>query len=83
MIKAERDRIIERCAAVIDQCNREGPFQAIAGAKRIRALKDESHAEGECTGKILNQTCSPDERRCGICGFEPDWRVNAERATGG
>lgn len=31
--------VIERCAAVVDQCNREGPYQAIAAAPRIRALK--------------------------------------------
>lgn len=30
---------IEAAAEVIDQCNKEGPYQAIAGAKRIRELK--------------------------------------------
>lgn len=30
---------IEAAANVIDQCNREGPYQAIAGARRIRELK--------------------------------------------
>lgn len=35
----DKDEVIERCAAVVDQCNREGPYEAIASAKRIRALK--------------------------------------------
>ena len=30
---------IERAAAVVDQCNREGPYNAIGAARRIRALK--------------------------------------------
>lgn len=30
---------IERAAEVVDQCNREGPYNAIGAAKRIRALK--------------------------------------------
>lgn len=30
---------IESAAEVIDQCNREGPYNAIGGAKRIRELK--------------------------------------------
>lgn len=30
---------IERAAAVVDQCNREGPYNAIGAAKRIRALQ--------------------------------------------
>ena len=29
---------IERAAEVVDQCNREGPYNAIAAASRIRAL---------------------------------------------
>ena len=29
---------IERAAAVVDQCNREGPYNAIGAASRIRAL---------------------------------------------
>jgi hypothetical protein len=36
---ADRNEIIEQCAAVVDQCNREGPYMAIAAAPRIRALK--------------------------------------------
>jgi len=36
----DRNEVIERCAAVVDQCNREGPYQAIAAAGRIRALLD-------------------------------------------
>jgi hypothetical protein len=35
----DRAEVIERCAAIVDQCNREGPYQAIASAPRIRALK--------------------------------------------
>lgn len=38
-IGADRNEIIERCAQVVDQANREGPYEAIASAKRIRALK--------------------------------------------
>jgi len=30
---------IERAADVVDQCNREGPYNAIGAASRIRALK--------------------------------------------
>ena len=30
---------IERAAAVVDQCNREGPYNAIGAAKRICALQ--------------------------------------------
>ena len=30
---------IERAAEVIDLCNREGPYNAIGAAKRIRALQ--------------------------------------------
>ena len=30
---------IERAADVVDQCNREGPYNAIGAAARIRALK--------------------------------------------
>lgn len=32
---------IERGASVVDQCNKEGPYNAIGAAKRIRALKVE------------------------------------------
>lgn len=30
---------IARAADVVDQCNREGPYNAIGAAERIRALK--------------------------------------------
>lgn len=30
---------IERAAEVVDRCNREGPYNAIGAASRIRALK--------------------------------------------
>jgi len=42
----DRDEVIERCAAVVDQCNREGPYEAIASAKRIRALKSAAIRSG-------------------------------------
>ena len=35
---SDRNEIIEMCARVVDQANREGPYQAIAAASRIRAL---------------------------------------------
>ena len=35
----ERDSVIEECARVVDQCNREGPYNAIGAASRIRSLK--------------------------------------------
>jgi hypothetical protein len=33
------DQIVEACASIVDECNREGPYQAIGAAGRIRALK--------------------------------------------
>jgi len=33
---------IERAAGVVDQCNREGPYNAIGAAQRIRALPVEA-----------------------------------------
>jgi hypothetical protein len=33
---------IERAASVVDQCNREGPYNAIGAASRIRALMVET-----------------------------------------
>ena len=36
---SDRNEVIEQCASVVDLCNREGPYQAIAAAPRIRALK--------------------------------------------
>jgi hypothetical protein len=30
---------IERAAEVVDQCNKEGPYNAIGAASRIRALR--------------------------------------------
>ena len=35
----DRNEVIERCAAVVDQCNRDGPYNAIGAAPLIRALK--------------------------------------------
>lgn len=32
---------LEMAAQILDQCNREGPYEAIGGAKRIRALIEE------------------------------------------
>lgn len=34
-----RSEALEEAATVVDQCNREGPYNAIGAAKRIRALK--------------------------------------------
>ena len=34
-----RSEALEEAAKVVDQCNREGPYNAIGAAKRIRALK--------------------------------------------
>lgn len=82
MTNKDRNAVIEECALVVDQCNREGPFNAIGAAKRIRALKvftDEPH----CVQQVLNQTCGLNPRKCEICGFEPNWRDNAIVATGG
>lgn len=86
MTKEERDAIIERCAAVVDQCNREGPYEAIGAAKRIRALKDEAMPEGFlCPGKLNNETCTLhiNPSKCLICGFVPDWRKRAVAAING
>jgi len=47
-VGCDRDEVIERCAAVVDQCNREGPYQAIAAAPRIRALKAAQRTPQEC-----------------------------------
>jgi hypothetical protein len=38
-VKTARERMRERCAQVVDQCNREGPYNAIGAASRIRALE--------------------------------------------
>jgi hypothetical protein len=38
-IHAARNKAIEECAKVVDQCNHEGPYNAIGAASRIRALK--------------------------------------------
>jgi hypothetical protein len=37
----DANEIIEACARVVDECNREGPYNAIGAASRIRALKGE------------------------------------------
>jgi hypothetical protein len=37
-IAAKETATIERCAQVVDECNREGPYNAIGAASRIRAL---------------------------------------------
>lgn len=81
MTNDQRNEIIEQCAAVVDQCNREGPYQAIAAATRIRALKD--FTPERCPSQMINQTCGFNPKRCDICGFEPDWRSTAAAAIGG
>lgn len=35
----DRNEVIEKCALIVDQCNREGPYQAIMAGRRIRELK--------------------------------------------
>ncbi len=35
------DALVEKCAAVVDQCNRKGPYNAIGAAARIRELKSD------------------------------------------
>ena len=35
----DANEIIEICARMVDECNREGPYNAIGAASRIRALK--------------------------------------------
>lgn len=82
MTNEDRNAVIEQCAAIVDLCNREGPYQAIGAAKRIRALKDFT-AEPYCMQQALNQTCGLNPRKCDVCGFEPDWRKNAEKAISG
>lgn len=47
-----RNAALEEAAAVVDACNREGPYQAIGAARRIRALKT---SELQCS-------CGVDER---------------------
>lgn len=34
-----RSEALEEAAKLVDQCNREGPYNAIGAAKQIRALK--------------------------------------------
>ena len=82
MTNEERNAVIEECALIVDRCNREGPYQAIAAAKHIRALKEFS-AEPHCASQLINQTCGRNLSKCEVCGFEPDWRKNASLATGG
>lgn len=82
MTNEERNSVIEQCATVVDQCNCEGPYQAIGAANRIRALKDFT-PEPYCMQQALNQTCGHNPRKCDVCGFEPDWRKNAAAAVGG
>lgn len=36
---AARNAALEEAAAVVDHCNREGPYNAIGAASRIRELK--------------------------------------------
>jgi hypothetical protein len=44
-IGCDRNEVVEMCARVVDQANREGPYEAIASAKRIRALKNTAHPQ--------------------------------------
>ena len=38
LVRSTRERALEEAAQVVDECNREGPYQAIGAADRIRAL---------------------------------------------
>ncbi len=38
MLELVANAAIERAASVVDQCNHEGPYNAIGAASRIRAL---------------------------------------------
>lgn len=38
-IAAARNAALEEAAALVDHCNREGPYNAIGAASRIRELK--------------------------------------------
>jgi hypothetical protein len=40
LLKSVVANALEEAALEIDQCNHEGPYNAIQGAGRIRALKD-------------------------------------------
>jgi hypothetical protein len=42
-VPTARDEVLEEAALVVDHCNREGPYNAIGAASRIRALKKLSH----------------------------------------
>ena len=60
---AIRREVLEEAARVIDQCNREGPYNAIQGASRIRALaaepagrKDQREDGGSTAADIANAT---------------------------
>ncbi len=44
LLSEARANALEEAARVVDQCNREGPYNAIGAASRIRALKQESSA---------------------------------------
>ena len=39
--RAITDEVLEEAAQIVDHCNREGPYNAIGAAKRIRALKSQ------------------------------------------
>ena len=43
-VREARKAAFEEAAAVVDQCNREGPYNAIGAASRIRALAQQEQA---------------------------------------
>jgi Lar family restriction alleviation protein len=60
-------RTVERAAQVVDQCNREGPYNAIGAASRIRALSAEPAAlDPMKNGLPLAVKSTP--LRCPFCG---------------
>lgn len=49
----ERNEIIEQCAQVVDQCNREGREQLNGAAVRIRAMKNDPMPQCFCLDNPL------------------------------
>lgn len=74
----DRNEIIEECALVVDQCNHEGPYQAIGAAARIRQLKSsvplssapEATVSGEARYVIEGNSIVDDKFRRTVAHFE-------------
>jgi hypothetical protein len=50
---------VERCAQIVDECNREGPYNAIGAARRIRALLAQPAPSGNAQ-EAVSSTKRPD-----------------------